>query len=175
MKLAGENIRLRALEPEDLEILYRWENNTSNWEVSGTLAPYSKYILDQYLASSHQDLYTVKQLRLMIVKNEGTDAPIGCIDLFDFDPKNKKAGAGILIGSEEDRAKGYGFEAMQILLQYAIQTLDLHQVYANIMEGNIPSLHLFKKLGFEISGLKKDWLYTKGEWKNEYLLQYICK
>jgi diamine N-acetyltransferase len=175
MKLEGKKVKLRALEPEDLELLYSWENDTSNWDISGTLTPYSKYILDQYLASSHQDIYTGRQLRLMIVKNDLSERCIGCIDLFDFDPKNKKAGAGILIGSEDERGKGYGFEAMQLLLGYGLQTLDLHQIYANIMVGNEPSLKLFQKLGFEITGTKKDWIYSKGEWKDEYLLQYISR
>ena len=175
MKLIGQHIKLRALEPEDLEALYQWENNSANWEVSGTLVPYSKYILDQYLASAHQDIYTLKQLRMMIVKNNAIEKPIGCIDLFDYEPKNKRAGAGILIGEANERGLGYGFEAMQLLISYATEVLDLHQLYANILKENNASLKLFQKLGFEISGIKKDWIFSKGEWKDEYLLQYIRK
>src|SRR6185436_12887613 len=103
MQLIGELIRLRALEPSDVDLLYQWENDASVWSVSGTLAPFSKFVLEQYLASSHQDIYSNKQLRLMIdlSANNEEDEPesrgIGCIDLFDFDPKNRKAGVGILI------------------------------------------------------------------------------
>lgn len=175
MKLSGVNIKLRAMEPEDLEVLYQWENDSSNWEISGTLTPYSKYILDQYLASAHQDIYTLKQLRLMIVSNDGNERQIGCVDLFDYDPKNKKAGVGLLIGSKSDRKKGYGSEAMQLLIDYAITTLDIHQIYANVITENKPSLKLFEKLGFVITGTKKDWLFNNGKFSDEYLLQYIAK
>ncbi|PQJ23517.1 GNAT family N-acetyltransferase, partial [Tenacibaculum sp. SG-28] len=64
--LHGEHIRLRALEPEDLEFLFQIENNETFWEVSHTLIPFSKYILKQYIANAHQDIYEAKQLRLLI-------------------------------------------------------------------------------------------------------------
>lgn len=94
--LKGENIHLRALEPQDLDFLFTTENDTSFWEVSSTDAPYSRYILEQYIANSHIDIYAAKQLRLIIASNTSDDA-IGIIDLFDFSPKHKRAGIGILI------------------------------------------------------------------------------
>jgi len=83
--LKGENINLRALEPSDLDVLYNWENDTSIWKVSQTIAPFSKNILAKYLENAHQDIFTAKQLRLMIEKN---NTAIGTIELFDFDPVN---------------------------------------------------------------------------------------
>src|SRR4051812_36581404 len=140
MRLIGELIQLRALEPSDLEDLYSWENDTSVWSISGTLAPFSKFILEEYLKNYHQDIYTTKQLRLMIVLTVTDDdgeidsehRSIGCIDLFDFDPRNKKAGVGILIANSVDRGKGYAREALQLLIDYAFGVLDLHQLYANV-------------------------------------------
>ncbi|HQB37303.1 MAG TPA: N-acetyltransferase, partial [Bacteroidales bacterium] len=61
-----EKIRLRALEPEDLEILYEWENNGSFWLISNTMTPFSKYTLKRYLENSHKNIYETGQLRLMI-------------------------------------------------------------------------------------------------------------
>ena len=66
MQLVGELIQLRALEPEDLNRLYRWENDSSIWSVSGTLMPFSKFILEEFVNQAHQDIYTNKQLRLII-------------------------------------------------------------------------------------------------------------
>ena len=77
-----EEIRLRALEPEDLEVLYRWENNSALWEVGDTLAPFSRYVLRHYIAESGRSLYEVHQLRLMIEQEE-TGKAIGIVDLFD--------------------------------------------------------------------------------------------
>jgi len=179
MQLIGELIQLRALEPSDVDLLYQWENDTSVWSVSGTLAPFSKFVLEQYLASSHQDIYSNKQLRLMIdlSANDEEDEPesrgIGCIDLFDFDPKNRKAGVGILIADRADRGKGYATEALNLLVDYGFDVLDLHQIYSNVRVDNDNSVALFKKVGFEITGLKQDWILDSGKWYDEYTMQLI--
>ena len=49
--LKGENIYLRALEPSDADLIFRWENNPSNWKISGTLLPFSKHLIEQYVNS----------------------------------------------------------------------------------------------------------------------------
>ena len=103
--LKGEHIYLRALELWDIDFLYNLENDVSLWEVGNSTTPYSKYILMQYLENSHRDIYDVKQLRLVICKNED-QTQIGFIDLFDFDPKQQRVGVGIVIYAEEDKRKG---------------------------------------------------------------------
>ncbi len=177
--LKSEHVFLRALEPTDLELLYAWENDPTIWLVSGTLAPFSRFVLEQYLTSAHQDIYTHKQLRLMIEHFEEPEdemgTPVGCIDLFDFDPKNKHAGIGILIGDMSKRNNNCASEALKLLINYSFNTLDLHQLYCNITTDNEVSLHLFKKFGFEITGLKQDWIFYNGQWYDEYLLQLINK
>ncbi len=173
MKLKGEHIHLRAIEPADLDFLYELENNPDIWEVSGTITPYSKHILKSYLENAHRDIFDVKQLRLCICNKE--NRVIGLIDLFDFDPKNKRAGIGIVIGERTDRNKGYGEEALTLLCEYAFQTLQLRQLYANVGEDNAPSIHLFQKLGFSESGRKIDWIYSRGTYKDELLFQKINK
>ena len=64
--LQTENIRLRALEPEDIDILYKWENDTRIWKISNTLAPFSKYILRRFIEDQKYDIYETKQLRMII-------------------------------------------------------------------------------------------------------------
>ncbi len=59
-------IVLRAPEPGDLNLLYKWENDPGIWQVSNTITPFSKYILEKYIETAHMDIYQVKQLRLMI-------------------------------------------------------------------------------------------------------------
>lgn len=171
ISLKGENCYLRALEPEDLEYLYILENDETVWEVSETLAPYSKFVLKEYLANSHRDIYEVKQLRLAIC--DYRHQVLGFIDLYDFNPRNKRAGAGIVILDKNNRNKGLGRESLQLLIDYAFRVLDLHQVYANINEENLASIRLFTRLGFEQVGVKKDWLCIAGEFKNELMFQKI--
>ncbi|WP_149276050.1 GNAT family N-acetyltransferase [Pareuzebyella sediminis] len=169
LTLKGDRIELRALEPEDLDFLYRLENDLEVWEISGTTTPYSRHVLRNYLDNAHRDIYEVKQLRLCICDQE--DQVLGLIDLFDFDPKNHRAGLGVIIIGDENRNKGLGAEAIGLLIDYAFSVLDLRQLYANVMESNEASVRLFKRLGFEEVGLKKDWVYSGGEYKNEILFQ----
>ncbi|HMB63846.1 MAG TPA: GNAT family protein [Eudoraea sp.] len=171
LNLKGKNIYLRALEPEDLEFLYELENNPAIWEVSGTVTPYSNHVLKLYLENAYRDIYDVKQLRLCICANEGNT--IGLIDLFDFDPKNRRAGMGIVVLDPSDRNKGVGAEAIELLSKYAFTILNLRQLYANVGEENVASIHLFKKLGFEKVGVKRDWILSEGIFKNEVLFQKI--
>lgn len=168
--LQHDNIYLRALETEDLDLLYRWENSTDHWLVSNTLTPFSKYTLAKFIESSSQDIFESKQLRLMIVKKEKNEA-IGCIDLFDFDPFHLRAGIGIIIGEIDERRKGYASEALEAIISYSGKSLMLKQLYCNITDGNEESLNLFISKSFVITGQKHDWIKTPEGWKTEYFLQ----
>ena len=170
--LKGTNIYLRALEPEDLEFVYAIENNESVWEVSNTQTPYSRFLIKQYLENAHQDIYEAKQLRLAICLNDSQKA-IGLIDLFDFDPKNSRAGIGLVIADLASRNKGIGSEALELVINYSFQQLQLHQLYANIGSDNEISLQLFTKFGFQKIGIKKDWNRVQNCFKDELLLQLI--
>ncbi len=171
VKLKGERIYLRALEQEDLDFLYALENNTEVWEVSGTITPYSKSVLQLYLDNAHRDIFDVKQLRMVICDLQ--HKAIGLIDIFDFEPNHKRAGIGIIILDTEQRNKGIGAESITLLCNYVFDVLGLRQIYANILEENLASMHLFKKLGFIEVGIKKDWVRIKNTFKNEVLLQKI--
>jgi diamine N-acetyltransferase len=172
--LQGDTIYLRALEPEDLDFVYAIENDESLWEVSNTQTPYSKFLIRQYLENAHQDIYEAKQLRLAICINSHNEA-IGLIDLFDFDPKNSRAGIGIVIKNEKLRNNGFGKQALELVIAYAFQQLQLHQLYANISIENKASIALFTTFGFEIIGVKKDWNFTKNSYHDEGMFQLIKK
>lgn len=169
--LKNDIITLRALEPEDLDFLFSTENDQSFWEVSSTQTPFSKYLLKQYLANAHQDIYEAKQLRLVIV-NTKTNKNIGLIDLFDFSPQHQRAGIGILI-LQEYQNKGYAAEVLKVFINYAFKHLNLHQIYANIPSDNTNSIALFEKLKFEKIGTQKDWILSTGIFKDVYLYQVI--
>ena len=170
--LQGTRIRLRAIEPEDEDLLYKWENDQKIWQVSNTLTPFSRHILKQYLEQSHLDIFQAKQLRLVIEAIE-SDKPVGLIDLFDFDPQHQRAGIGILIGESSEWGKGYAKDALHVLLKYVFTVLLLNQVYCSIDESNIASLNLFKNAGFRITGIKEKWNRSFTGWSNEWFLQII--
>ena len=170
--LTGNTCYLRALEPEDLEFIFRLENNEEIWEVSNTQTPYSRFLLRQYLENARQDIYEAKQLRLAVCEKESHIA-IGLIDLFDFDPANQRAGVGIIVQDRENRGKGIGTEALGLLINYAFQKLQVHQLYANIDMDNTASISLFTNFGFEKTGVKKDWNKRNNAYHDEALYQLI--
>ena len=170
MILSGSNVTLRALEPTDLELIYSWENNPDLWDISHTLTPFSKFVLTQYLETQHVDIYTSKQLRLVAMDKD--KVPVGLVDLFDFDPKHKRAGIGILIDFKE-RGKGYARESLKLLEEYCFNHLDLNQIYANIGIDNNPSLNLFEGLDYVKVGVKKDWILTANGFVDEVLYQKL--
>jgi len=171
MILNTKNSTLRALEPEDLEFLYAIENNESIWEVSHTQTPFSKYVLKQYLENAHLDIFEAKQVRL-IIEEKSTKKQVGMIDLFDFNPQHKRAGVGILIHPDFQK-NGFASEALSLLISYAFSRLNLHQLYANIAADNSKSISLFTKHNFKKVGVKKEWIFSEGKFKDEVLFQLI--
>lgn len=143
------------MEPSDTEVLYEWENDRALWAVSYSQTPFSKAVLDEFVNSLHQDIYTNKQLRLMVTL-AATKQTIGTLDWFEFEPQHQRAGLGIYI-HEQYRQNGYAAEAIVLAKDYAFRNLLLKQVYAHVSADNTPSLNLFEKCGFEKTGLKKAW------------------
>lgn len=170
--LKGKNIYLRALESIDIDFVYAVENDETIWEVSHTQTPYSRFLIRQYLKNAQQDIYEAKQLRLAIC-NIGDENAIGLIDIFDFDPKNNRAGIGILIKDTKNRSQGVGSEALELVIKYCFVHLNLHQLYANISTENKASLRLFTKFQFIEVGTKKEWNLINGAYKDETLFQLM--
>ncbi len=176
MKLQGQHILLRALEPSDIDVLFKWENDTEIWKISSTQTPFSRFVLEEYIVSAHQDIYSAKQLRLMIdvlPANGEESRTIGSIDLFDFDPNHLRAGIGILIAEKEDRRHGYASEALEILEEYCFTTLNLHQLFCNITIDNEASVLLFQQHNYQFAGIKRQWVREGGTFKDELFLQKI--
>ena len=168
--LIGENIILRALEPEDLNFLFSTENNEIFWEISNTQLPFSKYILKKYIENAHQDIYEAKQYRFVICNYNNN--PVGMIDLFNFNPQHNRVGVGILLLPEYQN-NGFGFEALKLIIEYAFMHLNVHQLFANITSDNLKSISLFEKFNFKQVGIKKDWIFSNSTYKDEILYQLI--
>ncbi len=166
--LKSNKISLRAVEPTDLDLLMLWENNPEFWPVSNTLSPFSKELLDHYVHSA-QDIYAVKQIRLMINENS-SGSTVGAIDLFDFDPRHQHAGVGILI-DPDFRKNGFALDAIELVKKYARDIVGIRNISATIIEDNQASIQLFEKAGFQKIGRRNKW-FNKGDvWLDELMYQ----
>jgi len=164
----NDHITLRAMEPEDLDLLYQIENDRQLWDVGSANVPYSRYILYNYIASSSGDIYSDHQVRL-IVEN-GVGETVGIADVINFDTKNLRAEVGIVI-AREHRQKGYAGQTLVKLSEYAMQVLHLHQLYAIVDLTNTISLQVFKNAGYEQHSVLKDWLYDGKKYRDAVLMQ----
>lgn len=171
MNLEGRTTRLRALEPDDISLMYAWENDVAVWSVSGTLTPFSRHTLERFIQEQQFDIFQTRQQRLIIETRDGT--PVGALDFFELDPINRRAGIGILIHDTAQRGKGYASDAVETACRYAREVLNLHQLWCNVGSYNHPSRALFAKAGFAEVGVKRDWQWRPGGFDDEILLQKI--
>lgn len=162
---------LRALEPIDVDTLYRWENDPAVWSVGATLAPYSRKQLWDYVNNYDADIYSAKQLRLMIVADDSGET-VGTVDLYDFDAANSRSGVGILI-APPFRRRGYALKALAEVADYCRKRLSLHQLYAVAGADNHPSRALFDKAGYTISGRLRSWLRSANSYSDAYVYQLM--
>jgi diamine N-acetyltransferase len=169
--LKNDKVTLRALEPEDAAILYDWENDPENWNLTTTYIPFNRSTLVSY-SNAVQDIFAEKQYRFVIVDNS-TKKAIGFIDIFDFDPIHQRAGIGILIAGKENRQSGFGKAALEVLIHYAKNVLLLHQIFANVLDDNEPSMRLFIGAGFVKCGVKKSWHRKADGFYDEIMYQLV--
>lgn len=170
--LSSERIKLRTLEPTDLDCLLRWENDSENWRISNTFVPFSRKLMEEYIYSA-QDLFATKQIRF-IIEDNSTKKQLGSIDLFDFDPFHLRAGVGILIDKKYRKA-GIGKEALGLLKEYSFNHLNLHQIYCSVAASNQASIQLFKGAEFIQNGIKQQWLNNGEYWEDELFFQCLAK
>ena len=164
-----DDIGLRALEPDDLHWLYGIENDTELWAISGTVQPYSMELLRRYIERAQEDIHVHKQVRLVVTYR---GAACGLVDLYDADFRNRRAGVGIVV-EKEFRNLGIAKVALELLAQYAFEHLRLHQLYAEIPDGNTPSIKLFEDAGYHRRCTFKDWIFDGKDYKNVHFYQYI--
>ncbi len=169
MNFVGEIITLRAVEPSDVDLLYKWENDATLWGEGSAIAPYSKFHLQSYVKTAG-DIFSLRQMRLMIVSNQD-QATVACVDLIDFEPRFARAEVAVLVDTPYQN-KRYATEALRLIKNYAFHFLCLHQLYAYVGEFNNASLRLFSSAGFQKTVLLKEW-YRDEDWKNCWLMQLI--
>ena len=166
--MTNEPIKLRAMEPEDLDLLYRIENDPVLWNVGTTNVPYSRYVLHDYIANASGDIYTDRQVRLIIENRVGET--VGTIDITNFDAKNMRAEVGIVIVCDY-RRQGNALSALRQIADYALRVLHLHQLYAIISSDNEAALQLFQKAGYKEALQLNDWLYDGKNYQSDVLMQ----
>lgn len=171
--LRNKHIILRAVEPGDLELLYRWENNPAYWYAGELRSPYSRFVLKQYILSAGKDIYETKQIRFMIDSVEH-NTTIGAIDLFDFDIFNERIAVGLLV-DEPYRQYGFASMSLQLIKEYVFDYLKINQLYAHVAVPNEASRKLFEKNDFLATATLKNWIKAGDGFADVILFQLFRK
>jgi diamine N-acetyltransferase len=171
--LENEVLKLRAVEPEDLDRLYAWENNPQLWTVGNTRNPYSRFVLKQYILNSDKDIYENKELRLMMV-NKATGETIGTVDLFDFDIHHSRVALGLYVDAAF-QGNGFAKIALTLIEEYVFNFLKINQLYCHISESNSASRKLFENENYEVNGILKNWIKTPQGFENIIVFQRFKK
>lgn len=161
-------VRLRAMEPEDLDFLYAMENDKEVWDVGCTNVPYSRYVLHDYIANASNDIYADGQVRMVMEDRSGNR--VGLVDVFNFDASNRRAEVSVVVMTEY-RGRGLARDAVRQVCHYALRTLHLHQLYAIIATDNMASQQLFSKTGFTGRNVLKEWLFDGMTYKDAIVMQ----
>ena len=167
-------LKLRALEPEDLEQLYAIENNLDDWDYSSMNAPFSHYALRDYIANQHCDLTIDQQVRLVVCDDEKEQQVIGLADIFNYDARHRRAEIGLIIG-KDFRNQGYATEATKLLIDYASRTCLLDQIYAFISKDNEHCCRIFDKNGFNRVSILKNWFRNANSFSDSIIFQLFLK
>lgn len=178
-------VRLRALEPEDVDRLYIWENDRDMWPFGGTRAPLSRHQLWEYATNYDANPFAASQLRLIIGHATAPDnaipqssqssqytqssqnsqsslIPCGIIDLYDIDPVNSRAMVGIMVAPRW-RSRGIATRALELVGEYCRDILGLATIASEVASDNLPSIRLFgEKAAYRQVGERPSW-YRRGD------------
>lgn len=171
LRLTGERIYLRPVRTSDVNETYcRWMNDPqTNRYLESRFSKHSIASLKAYVAEKEDD---GQNAFFAIILKEG-DRHIGNIKLGPVDEHHRSGDIGILIGEKDCRGKGYGAEAIRLIVRYAFERLGLHKVTAGCYAPNKGSIAAFQKAGFAIEGVRKSHCYCDGEYVDDILLGLV--
>lgn len=163
----GNNFRLRAVEPEDVELLFRVESDPRSGTIAEFGAPMSRQLLTEYALNYDADPYRSGQLRLVIELHGDV---VGLLDIFDISMRNRSGEVGIYI-IPEYRMEGVALHALEEGAKYCRQYLGLRNLMAKVLERNDKSHALFVKAGYRTVGKLLDWQFFDGDYQSVTIYQ----
>lgn len=158
---SGKSVYLRRLQKKDLEKFIKWQMDIEirflDDPIIATLESeqgYEKFWEEKIMPDSYAFGIVLKQ----------SDELIGCIGFKKLVFKNRNSEFYILIGEKNYWRKGFGREAMNLLLNYGFMELNLHHIWGSVMGSNERALLFYKSLGFKEEGWLREHLWRHGRW-----------
>ncbi|KKO54174.1 GNAT family N-acetyltransferase [Paenibacillus sp. DMB20] len=162
MLFESARIKFRKMTAEDAGMYNRWRNDLG---VMRTTSP----ALDLFTEEETNEFVNHVILgsgtsKSYIIVDKQSDQPVGIVSLIQLDYKNRNAECIIDIGEKDYWGKGYGNEALRLLLDYAFLELNLHRVSLRVFSFNHRAVHMYEKIGFKHEGASRQAIYREGAW-----------
>lgn len=168
-RIDGKNIYLRGLNEADIPQMLVWVNNIEVTQYLELEPPITEIQEREWLLEMN---HSSTDLVFGIVERD-SDFYIGNIGIHNIDNSSKVANIGIFIGDHNQRGKGYGGEAVALVIQFVCKELTLNSINANIFSFNTKSIILFESLGFKKTGTA---VYLKdGVNIDTKIYSFLCK
>lgn len=148
-RLEGDRVGLRRHTRANYKLYARWYADPEIWHLtSWAPSPLGR--------SAVEKLFDDRELSItddsFAIHVGGDDDPIGVISLMNMSEANESADLSIIVGHPDDRHKGYGSEAIELLLRYAFESLGLNRVGLSAFDFNGEAISAYEKLGFVVEG-----------------------
>ncbi|MDD4772359.1 MAG: GNAT family protein [Eubacteriales bacterium] len=168
-KIIGKRLYLSPVNGDDAEIYITWMNETAAQD-------FGQYHL---VVSSKSDLKWLFEppadmQRYAMVLLDG-DIMIGSVSIHNIDHLNRNAFLGIFIGEEEHRSKGYGAEAIRLILAFGFNTLNLHNIMLSVNADNMQGIACYKKVGFREVGRRREWVFKNGKYIDRIYMDMLAR
>lgn len=169
--LVGKKVRLRALEPSDYALLAQWMNDPDvmvYWGRPGNTATVAE------ISRREEANAMLGTARKYVIQNRDDAAvSIGQIDYYDLDWQYRSAWISIMVADSRFWGGGYGTDAMRTLLRYLFEQLGLHRVTLTVHEHNERAQKSYRKNGFQVEGVLREWQFFNGAWENGVLMAVL--
>ncbi|MGD6845313.1 GNAT family N-acetyltransferase [Bacillus infantis] len=167
--LQGERIYLRPISTDDTDIYVKLLYNEQSRKLTGLKKAFSKDQIFSYIKEKAEDSSSI----LLLIVLDGTNEVIGDIALQDIDSTNRNANIRVNISEEENQGRGYGSEAMELMLGYAFGVLNLHRIELNVFVYNDRALHVYEKLGFKQEGVQREALFYDHQYHDSIMMSIL--
>ncbi|MED1947890.1 MULTISPECIES: GNAT family N-acetyltransferase [Brevibacillus] len=168
--LEGERVFLRPIGTEDTELYFRSLFNKETRMLTGTQKHFTREQIHLYIANKGPDSSSV----LLLICLCENDQVIGDVQIGDIDSKNRSAFIRISIDQNAYQGKGYGSEALLLMLDYGFGILNLHRIELNVFAFNERAIHTYEKLGFQREGVQRQALYYNHAYHDSILMSMLA-
>lgn len=169
--LTGTKTLLRTPVIADAQFMLEIENDERYWHLSNNTSPFALEDLEEFVRTSTFNLLHDLQLRLVITEISSKEK-VGLIDIFEYDPTHKRAGTGVFI-CDAFRGRGLAADALRVLVRYLFDVVQLRQIWSHVLTTNEASMKLYLAAGFEVTGIKKQWVLHNNAYHDEAILQLM--